>query len=219
LIYSANADGPRSVYRIAADGSGKPELLFTRTEWWINEVDARPDGSGILMAAQDVRGHDLFFVRAGSPKAEPFLVTPSQERAPAFSPNGAFVAYASNESDRMEVYLRPFPGPGPKRQVSTNGGFLPSWSRDGREIFYWEPGLAGRLMSAPFEPGNDPRVGRPHVLFEVPLAMVETFSVTPDGQRFVMVKPEPERENPLQVVVIPSFLEEMKVRLAGKRPQ
>jgi eukaryotic-like serine/threonine-protein kinase len=218
LLYAANADGPRSVYRIAADGSGKAELVFARTEWWINDFDPRPDGSGILVAAQDVRGHDFFFVTTGSTKAEPFLVTPSEERAPAFSPSGAFVAYSSDESDRMKVYVRPFPGPGPKRQVSTGGGFLACWSRDGREIFYWEVSEVARLMRASFEPGSEPKIGKAQALFEVPLAARDTFSVTPDGQRFVMVKLEPEEESPLQIVVIPGFLEEMKARLAGKRP-
>jgi serine/threonine-protein kinase len=143
IFFTGNADGPYSAYRIVADGTGKAELLFSRAEWWINDVSPRPDGSGVLIAAQQLPGHDIFFVREGSQEAEPFLVTPSDERQPAFSPNGAFVAYVSNESGRREVYVRPFPGPGPKRQVSTNGGTSPQWSRDGREIFYFEVGQAG----------------------------------------------------------------------------
>ena len=171
-----------------------------------------------MMAAQDVRGHDLFFVRTGSQEPEPFLVTPSDERRPAFSPNGAYVAYVSNESERQEVYLRPFPGPGPKRQVSTDRGNFPHWSRDGKEIFYWEVGQTGRLMRVSFEAGSEPRIGKPQALFEVPVPMVDTLAVMPDNQRFVMVKPEPEEEEPLQIVVIPGFLDEMKARLAGKKP-
>jgi dipeptidyl aminopeptidase/acylaminoacyl peptidase len=218
ILFTGNADGPRSLYRIAADGSGKAELLFSRPEWWINEMAPRPDRSGFMVAGQDVRGHDLYFVREGSQKAEPFLVTPSEERRPAFSPNGAFLAYASDESDRMEVYVRPFPGPGPKRQVSTNGGNSPQWSRDGREIFYWELGQAARLLKVSFEPGPDSRLGRPQPLVDLPLSTIRDLAVTPDSQRFVMVKPEPEEENPLQIVVIPGFLDDMRVRLAGKSP-
>jgi serine/threonine-protein kinase len=218
IFFTGNADGPRSLYRIAADGSGKAELAFSQAEWWINEFSPRPDGSGIMIAAQQLRGHDLFFVREGSQEAEPFLVTPSEERWPAFSPNGAFMAYGSNESGRMEVYVRPFPGPGPKRQISTNGGTLPQWSRDGREIFYWEAPQAARLMSVPFEGGNEPSIGKPQALFEVPVRMIDTVALMPDGQHFVMVKPEPEEESPLQIVVIPGFLEEMRARLAAKRP-
>jgi hypothetical protein len=218
LVYLGNAEGSRTAYRVAADGSGKPEVVFGRDEWWINDVAPRPDGSGTLVVAQDVRGPDLYFVRKGGGTAEPFLVTRSDERQPDFSPNGSFLVYSSNETDRNEVYLRPFPGPGPKRQVSTAGGILPHWSRDGREIFYWEVGQVGRFMRVSFEPGSEPKIGKPQALFDAPLAMVDDFAVTPDGQRFVMVKREPEEENPLQIVVIPGFLDEMRARFAGKRP-
>jgi Tol biopolymer transport system component len=218
IVYCGNADGPRSVYRIAADGSGKPELLFSRTEWWINDALPHPNGSGTLVSAQDQRGHDLYFVAEGSHEAQPFLVTPRNEQPGDFSPSGAFVAYTSNESERTEVYVRPFPGPGPKRRVSVSGGIFPCWSRDGREIFYWEGGTVAHLMRAAFEPGSDPKVGKPQALFEAPFAMIDMFSVSPDGQRFLMVKPDPEEESPLEIVVIPGFLDEMKSRLAGKRP-
>jgi len=218
IVYTGNADGARSAYRIGADGSGKPELLFGRDEWWINDAAPRPDGSGVLVSAQDVRGHDLLFVRTGSRTPEPFLATPADERGAAFSPNGSFVAYTSSESDRLEIYVRPFPGPGPKRQVSTAGGILARWSRDGREIFYWEPGTVARFMRASFEPGTEPKIGKPQALFEAPPSMVDDYGVTPDGQRFVMVKREAEEESPLQIVVIPGFLDEMKARFAGTRP-
>jgi serine/threonine-protein kinase len=218
VFYTGNADGPRSLYRVAADGSGKAELVFTRAEWWINDISPSPDASGVMMSAQDVTGHDLLFVRHGKAVPEPFLATPSDERSPAFSPHGDFVAYQSNESNRSEVYLRPFPGPGPKRQVSTNGGLNPSWSPDGREIFYWETGQAGRLMKASFEARPEPRLGKPQALFEVPLPMVDRLTLTPDGERFVMVQPQPEEETPLQIVAIPGFLEETKARFAGKKP-
>jgi Tol biopolymer transport system component len=218
LYLTANADGPRSIYRVAADGSGKPELVFSRNEWWINDAYPHPDGSGVIMAAQDIRGHDLFFVRKGSGKPEPFLVTPAEERAPTFSPDGGFVAYMSNESNRPEVYVRPFPGPGAKRQVSSNGGRFPRFSADGREILYWEADRVGRLMRVPFEAGVEAKLGKPQPLFEVPLRMMDDFAVTPDSGRFVMVKPEDEEESPLLIVVIPGFLDELKARLAGKRP-
>src|SRR6185295_16387684 len=115
VTFTSNADGPFGVYRVAADGAGKPERLFSHPVWWINDVSQRPDGSGILVAAQDVRGHDFYFVRTGSQQAQPFLVTPSEERRPAFSPDGAFIVYDSNESDRFEVYVRRFSEPGLKR--------------------------------------------------------------------------------------------------------
>jgi hypothetical protein len=102
--------------------------------------------------------------------------------------------------------------------VSTSGGFIASWSRDGREIFYWQPDQVGRLMKVSFEPGADAKVGRPQPLFEVPLAQVDFLSLMPGNQQFVMVEPESEETSPLLIVVIPGFLDEMKARLTGKRP-
>jgi Tol biopolymer transport system component len=69
-------------------------------------------------------------------KPELFLRTPFDEREPAFSPGGRWIAHTSSESGRYEVYVRPFPGPGGKWQISTGGGLLPIWSRNGRELFY-----------------------------------------------------------------------------------
>ena len=67
---------------------------------------------------------------------QPFLQTPYNERGAAFSPNGLWLAYGSDESGRNEVYVRPFPGPGSKYQISREGGNSPVWHRNGRELFY-----------------------------------------------------------------------------------
>ena len=75
-----------------------------------------------------------FGLRAGKP--EVFLKTPFQERSPMFSPDGRWLAYMSNESGRYEVYVEAFPHKGSKRQVSTDGGTLPAWSRKGNELFF-----------------------------------------------------------------------------------
>jgi hypothetical protein len=93
-----------------------------------------------------------------------------------------------------------------------------SWSPDGREIFYWETGQVGRLMKVPFEARPEPKLGKPQALFEAPLPMVDRLTLTPDGQRFVMVQTQPEEETPSQIVVIPGFLEETKARFSAKRP-
>jgi Tol biopolymer transport system component len=69
-------------------------------------------------------------------KLRPFLQTAFDERMGQFSPDGRWVAYQSNESGRYEIYVRPFPGPGGQWQVSTNGGIMPRWRRDGKELYY-----------------------------------------------------------------------------------
>ena len=77
---------------------------------------------------------DIWVVPPGEDPS-PFLMTPFDERSPRFSPDGKWLAY-SNESGRDEVYVQPFPGPGRKWLISTDGGINPVWSRDGRELFY-----------------------------------------------------------------------------------
>ena len=215
LFFVGNLKGPRSLFSVAADGTGKPEELFSRREWWINNFSVHPMGAGILMAAQTPQGHDLLFLREGSRDIEPFLATPADELQPAFSPDGRLVAYSSRDSGQFQVYVRPFPGPGRKQQLSRAGGGVPKWRSDGRELFFHE---RGRLMTVGVQGGPEPQFGRPQPLFEVPPAVEDLgYDVMPDGQRFVMVKPEHEAEAPLQIVVVPGFLEEMTARLANKR--
>jgi Tol biopolymer transport system component len=91
-----------------------------------------------------VTGYDLWTLpldtsdpdRPKPGKPEPFLRTPADETAPRFSPDGRWIAYRSNESGSDEVYVRPFPGPGGKSQISTAGGLYGIWSKNGHELFY-----------------------------------------------------------------------------------
>jgi len=104
-----------------------------------------------------------------------------------FSPDGRWIAYSSNESGRSEVYVAPFPGPGGKWQISTAGGNLTRWRRDGSEIFYL--GLDAKLMVAAVNGrGSDFQVGAVKALFEVRpvLGLRYPYAVSPDGQRFLI---------------------------------
>ena len=96
-----------------------------------------PDGQ--LLAFVEINpttGLDIWVLRMGDRKAQPFLRTQFNESAPQFSPDGRWLVYTSNESGRTEVYVQPYPGPGGKWQISTEGGTEPVWNRNGRELFY-----------------------------------------------------------------------------------
>lgn len=135
------------------------------------------------------------------------------------------MAYISNESGRYEAYVRPFPGPGRRWQVSTNGGREPRWSPNGRELFYREAGtlLFGKLckmMAVSVRTHPTFEAGSPEVLFQGRylngrLGPPE-YDVTPDGQRFVMV-PQPEEEEPVrrEIVYIPDFFDELKAKMSA----
>ena len=109
----------------------------------------------------------------------------------------------SNESGRMEVYVQPFPGPGGKWQISTDGGREPQWSDDGREIRYLSPG--GALMSVPVTPGPSFSAGTPRELFDVrlqPIIVRNRWLATPDGERFLLLQPQgSNRSLPMTVVL------------------
>ena len=119
------------------------------------------------------------------------MATSFSEDNAKFSPDGRWVAYTSDESGRAEVYVSPFPKPDGKWQISSSGGDLPRWRKDGREIFYVAPG--DRMMAAEVDgSGAGMEVGREQVLFThaVNHNAWQYYAVTPDGQRFLLVVPE-----------------------------
>jgi serine/threonine-protein kinase len=130
---------------------------------------------------------DIWVVTEGN-DPYPFLLTPFDERSPRFSPNGRWLAYVSDESGRDDVYVQPFPGPGPKWLVSTDGGIDPVWSRDGRELFYRRD---DQMMVVSVAPGIDFSAGRPRRLFEFHFDNGDNgpnYDVSRDGTYFVMPK-------------------------------
>jgi dipeptidyl aminopeptidase/acylaminoacyl peptidase len=141
----------------------------------------------------------------GSGEAKPFPVvrTEAKETAGRLSPDGRWLAYASDVSGRYEIYVQSFPGGGGKRQVSNGGGNSPRWRRDGRELFYYA--ADGKLMAAPVISGESFETGAAVSLFEFRAGTDPTFApyaVTADGQRFLInAVVETEPNAPLTVVV------------------
>ena len=128
----------------------------------------------------------------------PFLATEFNEGEAVFSPNGDWIAYTSNESGQAEVYVRPFPGPGGKFQISSEGGKTPIWPRDGKEIFYVSLNDT-KLMSAGIAMKNSTvEVSNVHPVF----AMTGIgCDVTTDGKFIVNVLLESQLSSPLTLVV------------------
>jgi WD40 repeat protein len=125
-----------------ADGSGERQRL-SETFWNVNSFS--PDGKRIAALDWGAGGNpDIWTMpleepNSGRPKlgtAEPFLRTATSEALPAFSPDGRWLAYASDESGVSQIHVRPFPGPGGSWQISTDGGTNPIWSRSAHDLFY-----------------------------------------------------------------------------------
>jgi len=151
--------------------------------------DWSPDGRNIIYTDRNPSTKwDLWILPVdGERDPVPFLVTPFSEINASFSPDGNLVAYASNESGRLEVYVTSFPDAGDRRRVSTDGGSLPYWRDDGNELFYLS--LDNRLMAVPvtLEPSFEP--GTPIALFSVEPAESAylPYDVSPDGERFLFI--------------------------------
>jgi serine/threonine-protein kinase len=156
---------------------------------------------------------------SGEGRGVTLLATPFYERNAVLSPDGRWVAYEANSSGQYEVYVRPFPNVGDGQwQVSTGGGIQPVWARNGRELFYLEP--AGALMAVPVEPrGTSWKAGTPTRVFAgsdlyagVGFAS-RTYDVSPDGQRFLMIKQggasDPGGPSP-SIVVVQNWFEELR---------
>ncbi len=163
--------------------------------------------------------------KPGEPK--PFLNSTFGEDAPAFSPDGRWLAYMSNESGPGEVYVRPFPGPGGKWQISTGGGSFPTWSRNGKELFFRT--ADSRIMMATYTASGDSfRADKPQLWssgqFTNPAktlgGAISNFDLHPDGKRFAVLKSSGTEEAAAlnKVNIVLNWFDELKRRVpAGKQ--
>lgn len=192
IAYTSTRDGSIQIFEESlsrrgqprqVDSGGSPLGKFAAT--W------SPDGEWLLFIAggRALARSDLHKVpmHAGG-KASALLESGFVESQVRFSPDGRWIAYASNETSRMEVYIRPFPD-GPSTRVSVQGGGWPTWRADTTEIFFLAPD--GTLMATPVSLKDGVRIGTPQPLFKVrlrPIGRLDAYmyDVTPDGQRFLM---------------------------------
>jgi Tol biopolymer transport system component len=172
-----------------------------------------PDGKFLLYTntgattANDVWVLPIASKQPASPsKPFPLVRSSFQEGYAVFSPDGRWVAYNSNESGEIEVYVIPFAGvssaTGGKRQISNHGGSRPRWRADGKEIFYTS---SGQLMAAEVNTRNGVlESGRVHALFRgIGLTIGYPYDVSADGQKFIVVRdaePETSGAPPLTLV-------------------
>ena len=145
----------------------------------------------------------------GDGKPFPVVETNFDDQNGQFAPDGKWIAYQSDDSGRVEIYVQPFPGPGSKWSISTNGGSQVRWRRDGKELFYVT--LEGRLMAVPIQVASDtgaPEVGTPVTLFAPPLGAAvqqadyrHQYMVSPDGQRFLVATVTEGATAPITVIL------------------
>ena len=224
IVYAYAKNSAANLYLVNADGSGKPERLTTSdipqtpTSWsrGANTIvfiqRPTPDTFGIYVLPMD-----------GPLARKPSLFLESRDAMwfPELSPDGRWMAYVSAESGRSEVYAQPYPGPGPKVQISTAYGSEPIWTARGRELLFrgatptTMPTLTAAIDSfTPF------RAGIPRVLFEAKNGEYDrtvpnrAWDATADGQRLLLVKVDPTGDRPVtSLPVVLNWTDELKRRV------
>jgi eukaryotic-like serine/threonine-protein kinase len=172
-----------------------------------------------LVESHPDTGLDIVLLEAGSGRVRTFLNSKFAEAYPEFSPDGPWIAYTSNESKRNEVYVRPFPGPGLKHQVSIDGGVEPLWARNGKQLFYrWQDQMW--IVDVRIDGGL--ATSKPRLLFEQPGYSagnpIPNFDLSHDGKRFLMVKREQRQPTPVtEMILVQNWVEELKRQVPSEK--
>jgi len=208
LTFQSNREttGAYGLFSQAADGAGSAERLPIDTASFQYPTSWAPDGRHLVFSTTYPSPAGLWIWSATDRQARPYLRNASHGRV---SPDGHWIAFQSAEAgDRSEVFVQQFPGPSRQWTVSTSGGTLPLWARDGRELYYR---AAGWMMGVRVETRPEFSVGRPQRLFKWPNAFdvlrTSQYDVAADG-RFLMIQGEPQSIS--QVNVVLNWFEELK---------
>jgi serine/threonine-protein kinase len=230
IVFASSRGNQRegNLYWQRADGVGDAQRL---TDSPIGQLPASWHPNGKFLAFTELNPQTNFDVlilpmegdetsgwKPGKPTV--FLNSRFNELEPMFSPDGRWIAYQSNESGRDEVYVRPFPGPGAKWQISTGGGVFPTWSRIAHELFYGTPNQQ-IIVSAYEAEGDAFRAEKPRLWSEEHYRSRGTFrpfDLHPDGKRFALVPaaPAPAGAKQDHVTVIFNIFDELR-RIAPTR--
>jgi hypothetical protein len=173
-----------------------------------------------LVERQSDTGYDIAVLDVSSGRITPFMNSRSNEAYPEFSPDGHWMAYASDESGRSEVYVQDFPSRSKKVQVSSEGGNQPLWARKSKQLFFrWQK----RVWVADYRTDGDFAIDKPRLLFENPeyedASPLRCYDLSRDGQRFLMVKLEQRKPAPVtEMILVQNWFEELKRLVpAGKK--
>jgi len=213
IVFGSDRTGQSAIFVKSADRKGEAKLL--------KESKSSPSSwssDGKVLALNNFAAGDVWSLQMDSTGTQkPLINSAFQEWAAAFSPDGHWVAYTSDEQGQYDVYVAPYPPTGASVQISTQGGEEPVWSHRSNELFYRN---GRKWMVASY-------VTSPALSFEVPRLLFEgnylnidgvEYDVSSDGQRFLLLKPIEETSSRTQLNVVTNWFEELKRRVSGGKP-
>ena len=220
VVFGSDRDGSWGLYRRNADGTGEAERLTTDGD--MQNVVANtwtPEGDTLVVMRRSNGRNDLMLLSMeDEPALELLLDSEFQETRAAVSPDGDWIAYSSNRSGRTEIYVERFPDLGGRQLISTDAGFQPRWSPDGRELFY-AGALGNRLMVVSITTEAGFSAGTPEIFAEGELYGYRgrtSYAVMPDGQRLVAIRRGADgSQNAVSpgITVVQNWFEELKARV------
>jgi Tol biopolymer transport system component len=217
VIYERHPSVGSAILWAPADGSGPSTVLVAaRQGSTISPSSVSPDGRTLIAYSPAEKQMLLVSLPdASSPasRSSPFLDSRYTRFRPAFSPDAKWVAYRSDESGQPEVYVTPYPGPGGRFPISTDGGDFPRWSSNGRELFYRQ---SDKVMAVDVETNPQFRAGTPRLLFGG-IQYSNSYDLDPEGKRFLMIKlPTAQPSATDRVEIVLNWFEELKARVPTK---
>jgi dipeptidyl aminopeptidase/acylaminoacyl peptidase len=220
LVYRSGVMGHFKMWQIPADRS-RPAAQLPGTGTSQSAESWSPDGHALAYTAitPEAGSHIMVESLEGDHESHPFADIKAAAGSPKFSPDGRWLAYCSNETKKPQVYVQAFPGPGPKTQVSSDGGTDPVWQRTGGELYFRN---GDKMMAVKVSTASIFTAGHPRILWEghyshgmstscgPPGATSSNYDVTADGQRFLMIKDEaPDTAVSKQIVVVLGWADEV----------
>lgn len=205
VAFSSMRDGLPALYRKHLRSGATEKLFDAQHPSYPSSWSA---GRQLLAYTEEnpTTGQDIWLLSLTTGERRAFLSTPHNESSAAFSPNGRFIAYESDESGRQhEIYVRPFPEANPVVKVSTRGGRTPRWSPRGTELFYWAD---GGLMAVALASDRPTAPGTPERLFTGNYGRF--YDVSPDAEWFVMVNEAARGAAPLRINYVADWLDELE---------